>query len=90
MLSLYRRLLALRREEPALNRGDYACLHVDEATFAYIRSDGANHLAVALNFLGAPQKMPVEGRPILSTEGSVRPSDRLRPYEGVILAIGAA
>ena len=87
MLACYRRLLALRRDEPALNRGDYARLHVDEAVFAYLRSDGASRLAVALNFSGVPQPLPVEGRPILSTEGSARPSKTLRPHEGVILAV---
>lgn len=86
MLAFYRRLVALRRDEPALNRGDYARLHVDEAVFAYARSDGDSRLAVALNFSGAAQKLPLGGKPILSTEGTARRTDMLRPHEGVILA----
>jgi oligo-1,6-glucosidase len=47
----YRRLIALRREHPALVYGDYADLDPDHPqVFAYTRRLGAEHLLVMLNW----------------------------------------
>jgi alpha-glucosidase len=53
ILSWYRRLLALRRESPALQRGDQELVDVDDPdVLAYLRIDGpgGERVFVALNF----------------------------------------
>lgn len=55
MLSLYRRLLSLRREHPALTVGDLALLPSDPEVLLYERCEGDERLLVALN-LGAHER----------------------------------
>jgi alpha-glucosidase len=91
MLSLYRALLALRRESPALAGGAYRTLLAGEAVFAYLRDD----VLVALNLSGEPQSVPLgelAGRVRLSTyldgrEDDVRGELRLRADEGVVVCL---
>jgi alpha-glucosidase len=99
ILSLYRRLLALRRAHPALCVGDYLPVAAGGDLLAYVRHTAGERVLVALN-LGAkacalPADMP-EGtwRFLLSTDLD-RPGDGvmaaelvLRPNEGVIAALG--
>jgi glycosidase len=49
ILALYRRLLALRRDSPALSIGDFVLLHVEDEILFYERRHGAERLIVALN-----------------------------------------
>ena len=53
LLSLYRRLIELRRAEPALSVGDYTTLPADEDTIAYLRTAAGRRLLIVLNFTGA-------------------------------------
>lgn len=95
LLNLYRRLLALRREEPALQVGDYQTPPNGRGVFAYLRSTDQSRLAVALNFTSeyAPAfTMAGSGDVVLSTEldRSGRVSVErlmLRPHEGVIIRL---
>jgi alpha-glucosidase len=85
ILSLYRRLLELRRATDALAVGAYRQVHVDNAVLVYARED----LLVALNFSHEPRELPRElwdRSVVLSTylDNSAR-SDRLRADEGLIL-----
>jgi alpha-glucosidase len=85
MLSLHRRLIALRRSTPALSVGSYRQVHVDEDVLMYAR-DG---LTVALNFAHVQRELPGPAsgmRVLLSTylDDAAAPSS-LRPDEGVIL-----
>ena len=50
ILSLYRRLIELRRSEPALSVGDYAALPSGEDLMAYMRKAGERRLLIVLNF----------------------------------------
>jgi alpha-glucosidase len=50
MLGLYRRLIAVRRVEPALSVGPYRPVAVTDAALAYLREDGRRRFLVALNF----------------------------------------
>jgi alpha-glucosidase len=95
MLDLHRRLLALRREEPALAHGDWAPIAADGDLLAFERSAPGRRLAVALN-LGAShleRVLPaVRGRIRLSTgldrEGQRVDGDLgLRPDEGVVIVL---
>jgi alpha-glucosidase len=80
ILTLHRRLLALRRDVAA---ADYRTLHAADGVLAYGRGDD---IAVALNLTGEPRPLPVRGELLLSThlDGG---AERLRPDEGVVLRL---
>jgi alpha-glucosidase len=83
MLTLYRRLLTLRRESDDLAAGTYRTLHAADGVLAYAR--GAR-TAVALNLTGEPRPLPVAGEAVLSThlDGG---GPALRGHEGVVLTL---
>jgi alpha-glucosidase len=85
VLSLYKRLIDLRRADDALSLGDYAPMDAPEGVFAFGR--GGKYV-VALNFTDSPRSLEVGGEIVISTEldrsGAVA-SLELRPHEGVIL-----
>ncbi|HEY3318335.1 MAG TPA: alpha-amylase family glycosyl hydrolase [Coriobacteriia bacterium] len=95
MLSLYRRLIELRRAEPALSVGPYTPLPGAGDVFAYGRRDGPRRFLVALNLGHHDQVYPLapyEGVVILSTlldreAEPVRGALALRPNEGVVIAV---
>jgi alpha-glucosidase len=93
ILSLHRRLLQLRRQEPALAAGDYRFVGADGA-FVFARSAGGETVVVALNLTDAPKvaSLPPDTRwrLLLSTHldrEDEAPSQEvpLRANEGVIL-----
>ena len=93
MLSLYRRLLALRREEPALAVGDWAPIQARGGVLAYERMAPGQRFIVALELAGEPATVDLEGetgRIVLSTaldrvDERVGGTIALRPDEGVIV-----
>ncbi len=71
MLSFYRKLLALRQQEPALHLGDYLPVHSDRQVVAYIREHKAQRFLVVLNLTHRPcyfkpKQEPYEGTVALS------------------------
>lgn len=97
ILSLYRRLIALRRNEPALVRGAYQPIQGARPLLAYRRIEEDRQLLVVLNLKSEPQVWEVEpalrGRILLSTtlrrEGDpVEERLLLTADEGVIVAVG--
>ncbi|MEH3098799.1 alpha-amylase family glycosyl hydrolase [Sphingomonas adhaesiva] len=84
MLTLYRRLLALRRARPALGLGDIALVEADRDVLAYERRYRGERLLVALNLSDEPRAMPFAGEVLLSTLAGR--DDGLRPNEGVVLS----
>jgi len=95
VLALYRRLIQLRRSEPALTRGSYRNLPNPEGVIAYLREAEGKKLLIALNLTSQPQTLPVHGvvgRTIVSTflDTDARPvkgSLSLRADEGVIVEV---
>ena len=94
ILTLYRRLLAMRRTHLALSIGDIALLDAEGDVLAYERRHGAERLIVALNLEGRSQPLQLpdwanDCRPLLSTLADAAPAGEgallLRPNEGVIL-----
>jgi alpha-glucosidase len=90
LLSLYRRLLALRRTEPGLALGDYRTLAVDGDVLIYARGES---LTVALNLGDAPADVALRGRVLAATdaarEGATLPGrSALGPGEGVLVNSG--
>ena len=94
ILTLYRRLLAMRRTYPALSIGSFALLDAAGDVLAYERRHGAERLIVALNLGTRTQHLQLpdwasDGRPLLSTLADPAPPGHgallLRVNEGVIL-----
>ena len=94
MLSLYRRLLALRRSNPALAIGDYAGVPSEEDVLAYERRYGDRSLLIALNLGGSPREISLPAgtrvtEVIESTLARQSYDGMLRPDEGLILKLEA-
>jgi alpha-glucosidase len=96
ILTLYRRLLAIRRAHPSLSTGDFTLLDTDGDVLAYERRHGAERLIVALNLGGRPQRLELPGwasdcRALLSTLTDATlvgvGALPLRPDEGVIISL---
>jgi len=98
MLTLYRRLIALRQSEPALAVGDYAPLEVEPPLLGYVRRYGDQAFLVLLNLSGEAREHRWEERYAGSIEVStleVRPEGQrldgaiaLRAHEGVVVRLG--
>jgi alpha-glucosidase len=99
MLTLYRRLIELRKAEPALTAGTYAPLTQSGDGFVYLREHGQRRLLVVLNMGPEPLAVPLpnqdQGEILLSThldrEGdTVSDEIDLRAHEGVVVRLAAA
>jgi alpha-glucosidase len=97
ILTLYRRLLAPRRDCLALSIGDFGLLSGEDEILAYERRHGAERLIVALNLGGRPHRLQLSdwargSRLLLSTveDAALVEGDTLllRSNEGVILKAG--
>ena len=90
LLELYRQLLRLRREHPALSVGTFELLESADETLVYRREHASGKLVVALN-LGSetrPCGFPERIRRVLaSTLDAGGFSAELRPNEGLILEL---
>ena len=89
VLSLYRRLIELRRAHPALSVGSYRQVYVDDDLFIYARRHADNEVLVALNLSGVERALPPgvgNGlRPVLSTYLGGGQPGVLRADEGLLL-----
>ena len=99
MLALYRRLIALRRAEPALHAGAWEPVDAGADVVAYARTFAQRRLVVLLNFADAPRD--IDGSVVGATlrasatmlasthqgrEGTQAGPLLLHPLEGVVLA----
>ena len=95
MLTLYQRLIALRRATPALEIGSYARVLADGDLLAYIRAAGGRRFLIALNLGSQEQTLDLRtlrGRVVLSThlDREGEPADgtlALRADEGAIVEL---
>ena len=92
MLSLYRRLLALRRQHAALAVGRMRAVSAQDEILSYERSLNGERLLVALNMGGErrPLVYPPGTRPgalLVSTLGKTTASTMLAGNEGVVLQL---
>jgi alpha-glucosidase len=89
MLSLYQRLIELRRASSALSVGAYRQVYVDDDLFVFARRQGEQEVLVALNFAHAARPVPPgvgDGlRVALSTYLDEAQPGVLRPDEGLLL-----
>ncbi len=86
MLSLYRRLLALRRAEPALSLGTMTVLDAPSGILAYRREHGARRLTILLNLTADDVAVDWNGEVLLSTLPDPVQAGTLRGNEGLIVA----
>src|SRR6185503_1785837 len=97
-LTLYRRLIALRRESDALATGGWAAHPAaDDACVAYVREAGEERKLVALNLTGSdrPVDLQATGAIVLSThlDREAEPVEgvvTLRADEGLVIDAGRA
>jgi alpha-glucosidase len=96
MLQLYRTLLRLRRETPALHGGSYRALDVAPGCFAYLREAADARYLIVLNFtdtaltctLPEPAPMQLVISTVLDREETLTADTlELRPHEGVVLKL---
>jgi alpha-glucosidase len=96
MLTLTRQLIALRHGSPALTRGSYRLVNgAPDTCFVFYREDGRERRMIALNFGDADQtvSLPEDSGTVVISSYLDREADagvrelRLRPHEGVIVAI---
>ena len=97
VLSLYRRLLELRRAEPALNVGEWQDLGHNEQAMAFLRTDGARRFLVAANLTSTPADLPpgasgLSGTLVLSTldrhsGGLFHPGSGLAADEAIVVLL---
>jgi alpha-glucosidase len=94
MLALYRHLIALRRAQPALNRGSYEALGAEGDVLAFARNHEGQRLVVFLNFGDTPAPvspalMPRQPAVLASTDparaGVIEGPLVLGPCEGVVI-----
>lgn len=94
MLALYRRLIALRRAQPALNQGNHEALESGGEVLAYARNSEGQRLVVLLNFgaTAAPvSSVLMPRRPIVlastvPTRAEIIAEPLvLAPHEGVVI-----
>ena len=101
MLSLYRSLLALRRDNPALSVGEISGIHAEDEVLRYERHDGGRRFLIALNLCGEERRFVLPEhiaipQLVLSTVPAWRTGGEdgdgrtllLAPDEGVILRDG--
>ena len=99
MLTLYRQLIALRRSDAALQRGDFEPLQAPAQVLAYVRRSqvGGKAFLVALNLGAEPRQVPLaglRGNVALSThldraDERIEGALALRGDEGVILRLAS-
>jgi alpha-glucosidase len=97
ILYLYRRMIAVRRDNPALSIGRFISRGVSNDVYVFERSKGNARVMVALNFANDSRPIPFSpylptARVMLSTcldrsDMIVGTGLRLRPMEGVILEL---
>ena len=92
-LNHFKRLGRLRKDHPALRRGDIRYLAAEGHLLAFARTAGGETLVTALNLGDTPLTLalPAPGR-VLAGEGAVRsgpdgPEAILPPVSGTVLAL---
>lgn len=86
MLTLYRRLLHLRRAHAVLTTGSLTLIDAPDGVLAYTRDHAGKRIHILLNL--TPDDLPCDwaGTPLLSTRGGEPVPDLLRADEGLFIA----
>jgi Domain of unknown function (DUF3459) len=94
---LYRRLIELRRSEPALTAGSYEPMRSSNDVLMYKRSNADKQLLIALNFGPNPRRLSFDGQAhlLISTHldrdhAPLSSATILRGDEGIVLRLCAS
>lgn len=91
VLHFYRRLLALRRENDCLRRGEFALLYNEDGTVLYQNTLGTRKTLVACRFADSeaalPGGVPENAALLLSNYEDAGTTAALRPYEARIFEV---
>lgn len=87
MLTLYRRLLALRRATPALATGTIGDVRAEGDVLTYVRSDGTYRYRIALNLGHTSAAIDLEPGTVLLSTHDTATAATLRPDEALILKV---
>ncbi len=85
MLTLYRRLLGLRRANPALTRGVLTLIDAPDGVLAYVREHEGRRVSVLLNLTHEDKAFDWSGVPLISTHGGSPMAGLLRADEGLVV-----
>ncbi len=86
MLALYRQLLALRRQEPALSVGPIRLIEAPEGVLAYERRFKDRTVSILLNLTPGNVTVDWRGTPLLSTLNGPPEPGMLYADEGLVIA----
>ncbi|QHN04681.1 DUF3459 domain-containing protein [Granulicella sp. WH15] len=85
-LTLYRTLLTLRRNYPALSLGSIADVQSRDGVLSYRRTSADETIQIHLNFTDQPRPIPQSGRLLLSSfVDTTDAPTTLRPNEAIVL-----
>ena len=84
VLNYYRRIIRLRKENPALIYGSFTQIRTGKDIFAYYREKDGVRFMIVINLTDQNRKYPVEMGHELVLSGYRTYSDHLRPYEANI------
>jgi alpha-glucosidase len=91
ILSLYRKLIDLRRSNPALNTGGVENVDSNGNVLRYERFDGKQRFLVLLNLGELKEEAAIAGEIVCSTHmdrSGEAAAISLRPFEGVVVKVG--
>jgi glycosidase len=86
LLNHYRKLLKLRKDQPAFRDGDQRVLDSPPNILAVERSGGGERMVIIANLSARPATYRVSGRDLLAGT-DVRTQLRLRPYQSTVIAL---
>ena len=93
MLALYGRLLALRRKQPVLVRGDVTEIRGDNDVLQFVRSDAEKRIVILVNLAAEERRVAIGDGRILVSSGMHRDGERssgevrIEAEEAVIIEI---
>ncbi|MBQ3652040.1 MAG: hypothetical protein II959_06360, partial [Clostridia bacterium] len=85
VLNWFRTLMAYRNGSEILKQGRFRLISREKSWIKIERRLGNERLTVAVNWSSKEAKLPLVGRPVLSTHGTRVLDCRLQPWEAVIL-----
>ncbi len=93
LLNVYKKLIALRKQNPALHSGDWEQIKTGPAIIAYFRSSGVQKMIIAVNLSNKKRFFKINDgerwKLIFSThirkESVIKNTAGLQPYEALIL-----
>ena len=85
VLNWFRTLMAYRNGSDVLKQGSFRLISREKSWMKIERRLGEKKVIVAVNWSDKPAKLPLVGRPVLSTHNTKKLDCELKPWEAVLL-----